>query len=121
VIADLAGREMPPIVLHHAVDGRQVVVAGLHGPDLITLRAERLGSVIAHARVDDYGVAVGVDDEVADVVVVVALGVVSALGREIESADGAFLPARGQDWMPPSQASRTNGGSYGEPPRQHQS
>ncbi len=59
--------------MRDAVDGGAIVPSGLHGPDFVTARGKGLGGVRFNADVDQGRAAVGVDDEVADVVVVVLI------------------------------------------------
>ena len=73
------------------VELRQVVPAGLHGPDLIPPGGEGLAGVAAHAHVDQQRAAVLVQRHAAGVVVVVAVVVAARLG-----AQGIGAAAAGQ-------------------------
>lgn len=67
-------------------EGGQVVIPGLHGPDIVTVGREGLLRVRFHTGVDEERLSVLVNGEAANVVVVMAVVVVSALHGEIEAA-----------------------------------
>ncbi|MDF2493014.1 MAG: hypothetical protein K0Q58_1592 [Microbacterium sp.] len=69
-------------VTRSPVDLGHVVPRALHRPDLVPARSERVGRVGRAPRIDDHRDAVGGDDERADVVVIVVLAVVPALGHD---------------------------------------
>ena len=77
-----------------AVDDSRVVPAGLHRPDCIALRAECLFGILAHARIHNGRLAARIEHVIADVVVVVALGVAAALGREEQPVKAILRRAR---------------------------
>src|SRR5205807_4540503 len=83
--------------LHPAAYGRAVVKRRLHGPDLIALGTEGLRGVLFHTHVDDGRTSAGIDNEIADVIVIVTFGVVSTLGGKVEPARRAFFETRSHD------------------------
>ena len=99
-IGHVARGVFPALVLIAAVQHGGVVPAGLHRPDGIALRAEGLSGVLAHARVHNGRFAARIEDVIADVIVVVALGVAAALGREEQPVEAVFCRARRGDLNP---------------------
>ena len=68
------------LFLFNAVDARQVMPAGLHGPDGVALIVEGAFGIHAAAGINEHRLPFMIDDNVADIVVVVAYPIVSALG-----------------------------------------
>src|SRR6185312_11840683 len=90
VLVGNAGRpEVESVFLHHAAYGWQVVIRRLHGPDIVTVRAECLRRVAFHSGVDDDWIAIDKDQEIAGVVVAVAASVHSAFRAEVKAFRGA--------------------------------
>ena len=94
LVDNVPGAEGGAVFLHLAVDRRQVVIRGLHGPDVVARAAERLCRVRRPPDVDQHGRAVHEHDGVAHVVVVVALGVVRSPRGEVETVGRALAVAR---------------------------
>ena len=82
-MTDDFGSKLFAVFLVDAVDLGQIVIARLHGPDGIALVTESLRGVFSDARVNKQGLIVDIDDERADVVVIMALIVMAALHRHI--------------------------------------
>jgi hypothetical protein len=57
----------------------------LHSPNVISFWAKCFGGVGFDTGIDEYGFAVDVDNDVADVVVIVAFGVVTAFGGNVKT------------------------------------
>ena len=70
------------------------MVLGLHRPDLVTLIAEGLAGIHPDPSVNEDRFAVQVQDAGTDVVVVVAFGVMAALGCKVEPFFGGVFPRR---------------------------
>ena len=94
VVADVGGGKLRAWGLHHAVDGGAVVIRRLHRPNLVALRAEGFGGIGFHTHVDDGRHAVGVNQKIPHVIVVVALAVVARLRGQVQALSGAFLHTR---------------------------
>ena len=80
------GSKLASLLLVTSVDAGQVMVLRLHGPDGVASAAEGLRGVFSCSGVDEQGLPVGIDDEAAHIVVVVALVIVPALHGQEEGA-----------------------------------
>ena len=72
------------VLLVEPVDLRQVVVARLHGPDIVTILTEGLGGVFADGWINEERFTIGIHHEGAHVIVVVAFTVGAAFHGHIE-------------------------------------
>ena len=64
--------------LQRAVNGGDVVIRGLHGPDIVPIGTERFSRVCLDARIYEHRLTVVVDDERTDIVMIMTLSIVSA-------------------------------------------
>ena len=71
------------ITLSDGVDGGQIVITGVHVPNVVAARPRILGSVGPGTDVDDHGQAIGIDNEVAHIIVVVMFPIVPTFNREV--------------------------------------
>ena len=94
VKSHLTRREAHTVVLIHAAKGRKIVIAGLHKPELISIRGEGLLGIFAYTRVNYYGLSVIIHHKVSAVIVVVHLAVVAGLCRNKHTDLAVFGLAR---------------------------
>jgi len=80
-VLHIAGAVSCPMQLHGSANRGQVVPRGLHRPNLVAIRTRVLRGVRFRSDIDDYGLSVREQDEVADIVVIMAFAVVPAFGR----------------------------------------
>ena len=62
-----------------AIDTWQIMIVGLHGPDVVTLPRKRFRCIFAHTRVYQQRCAIWIDNKGTYIVVVVALTVCATL------------------------------------------
>ena len=74
----LLGTILPAILLLQTIDDRNVVISRTAVHQLKTLVAERLRCIGITAQVDNHRLIVVINDKVADIVVVMAFGIVTA-------------------------------------------
>ena len=92
---EIARGVLPSGALIAAAEDDRVMAAALHRPDVVALGAEGLAAVGFHAHVAEHRLAVGVQDVITDVVMVVALAVVAALRGEVQPRAVGMLARAG--------------------------
>src|ERR1035441_7815606 len=99
----ISSLELDAIMLHHAPDGRQVVVGRLHRPDRVSLGTEGLRGVCFHAHIDRYRLSILVNDVASGVVVTVAAAIVRSQNRKVHSVCRVGIDAcrdQPEVWVP---------------------
>ena len=75
------GTILPAILLLQTIDDRNIVISRTAVHQLEALVAKRLRSISITTQVDDHRLIVVINDEVSDIIVVMAFGIVSAFRR----------------------------------------
>ena len=73
---------LPAILLLQAIYHRHIVISRTAVHQLETAVAKRLRGIGVSAQVDDDRLLLVIDDEVADVIMIMALGIVATLGSK---------------------------------------